>query len=89
MTAYMMHTTEAERNEKIMLEKDKVERLREEYPKGTKVRLISMNDPYPVPEGTKGTVINVDDVGTVHVRWENGSSLGLIEHLDRWEKIDE
>lgn len=36
-----------------------------------------MNDPYvQMPAGLKGTVMFVDDIGTVHIDWENGSSLG-------------
>lgn len=36
-----------------------------------------MNDPYrEMPPGLKGTVKFVDNVGTVHISWENGSGLG-------------
>ena len=56
-----------------------VEKLRVQYPEGTKVELISMNDPYrDMPPGLKGTVKSVDDTGTVFVSWENGSSLGAV-----------
>ena len=54
-----------------------VERLRERYPKGTRVELVRMEDIQAPPIGTKGTVTAVDDMGTVHVRWDNGSSLGV------------
>ena len=54
-----------------------VERLRERYPKGTRVELVRMEDVQAPPIGTKGTVTAVDDMGTVHVRWDNGSSLGV------------
>ena len=41
------------------------ERLRMNYPSGTRVRLIQMgSDPRPVPPGTEGTVIGVDDAAT-------------------------
>lgn len=51
--------------------------LKERYPEGCKVELVRMNDPYrEMPPGLKGTVKFVDDVGTVHISWENGSSLG-------------
>ncbi|MEK5217787.1 DUF4314 domain-containing protein [Psychrobacillus sp. FSL H8-0487] len=36
-----------------------------------------MEDPFqPLKRGLKGTVRRVDDTGTVHVRWDNGSGLG-------------
>lgn len=61
---------------------------KEKYPKGTKIRCIYMDDPYhPVPPGTIGTVDFVDDAGTIHVHWENGSSLGLIEGEDQFEVL--
>ena len=65
-----------------------VEFIKKKYPIGTKILLKSMNDEkYPVPSGTKGVVIKVDDIGTIHCSWENGSSLGLIEGLDEFEII--
>lgn len=49
------------------------------YPKGTRVELVRMgSDPRPIPEGTRGTVECVDDIGTVHVNWDNGRSLGMV-----------
>ncbi len=49
------------------------------YPKGTRVELVRMgSDPRRIPEGTKGTVLCVDDIGTVHVNWDNGRSLGVV-----------
>lgn len=65
-----------------------VERLKAEYPAGTRVELIEMNDPYrPMPEGLKGTVTCVDDTGTIHVNWDNGSSLGVVYGEDRCRKL--
>jgi hypothetical protein len=62
-----------------------LETLRKQYPAGTKVRLISMTDePYPVPSGTVGEVTYVDDIGSIHVRWQNGSSLALIPESDKF-----
>lgn len=63
-------------------------RLRKEYPPGTKIRLIHMKDPFhPVPPNTVGIVKGVDDMGTIHMSWENGSSLGLIPNEDSFTKI--
>ncbi|MFR1448760.1 MAG: DUF4314 domain-containing protein [Beduini sp.] len=67
-----------------------IEALRLQYPKGTKIRCIEMNDPYhPIPSGMIGEVEFVDDAGTIHMRWENGSSLGLIIDEDFFEKLEE
>lgn len=61
------------------LAKEILEQLREQYPAGTRVELVSMNDPYTqIPVGTCGTVGVVDDIGTIHVRWDNGSGLGVV-----------
>ena len=63
--------------------------LREEYPSGTRVELIEMNDPYRVmPPGLKGTVQMVDDAGGIHVNWDNGSTLAAIHGFDRIRKCD-
>jgi hypothetical protein len=56
--------------------------------KGQRVRLVSTSDPYTrLKYGEEGTVTLVDDMGTVHVKWDSGSSLGLIEGEDRWEVV--
>jgi hypothetical protein len=58
--------------------KEELEYLRSEYPSGTRVELLQMDDPYPVPVGTKGRVMHIDDAGTAHVQWSNGSTLGVV-----------
>ena len=60
-----------------------VEALRKQYPQGTRVELVSMDDPQAPPEGTKGTVIAVDDTGSLLVDWDNGSGLNVIYGVDR------
>ena len=67
---------------------EELEKLRAKYPKGTKIRLIHMNDPQPVPSGTIGEVVLVDDAGNIHLNWQNGRSLALIEGVDDFEVID-
>lgn len=62
--------------------KMQLENLKALYPKHTKVQLVHMRDEYAPPEGTIGYVTNVDDMGTIHVNWQNGSSLGLVEGVD-------
>ena len=68
--------------------KEVVVRLRRMYPAGTRIELISMNDPYPklIP-GDRGTVEFVDDIGTIHVRWDCGSGLGVAYDEDVIRKI--
>ncbi len=57
--------------------------LRERYPAGTRIRLNHMDDPYaPVPDGTVGEVQYIDDAGNIHMVWENGRTLSLIEGVD-------
>ena len=56
--------------------------LREKYPIGTMVRLISMNDEQAPPVGIIGEIQFVDDVGSVHIHWQNGSSLAVIPDVD-------
>ena len=51
---------------------------KERYPPGTRIELIHMgDDPNPIPDGTRGTVTVVDDIGTVFCHFDNGRSLGL------------
>lgn len=56
---------------------------------GKRVELVKMNDPYTtLPPGTQGTVIMVDDLGTIHVKWDNGSTLGLIPGEDIYKIVE-
>ncbi len=58
------------------------------YPPGTRLELISMdNDPLPIPPGTRGTVLGVDDAGSIMMRWDNGRSLSLIPGEDVFRKL--
>ena len=60
-----------------------LEQLRKAYPTGTKIQLISMRDEtYPILPGTVGEVTHIDDAGSVHMKWKNGSSLALIPEVD-------
>lgn len=70
--------------------KEVVERLRRMYSTGTRIELVSMNDPYTklVP-GDQGTVELVDDIGTIHVRWDCGSGLGVAYGEDVIRKIQQ
>jgi hypothetical protein len=57
--------------------KETVERIRKNYPVSTRVELVRMDDPQAPPVGTKGTVQGVDDIGSIMVRWDNGSGLSV------------
>ncbi len=61
-----------------MTNREIVERLKKEYPIGAKVELVKMDDPQAPSIGTIGKVSFIDDTGTIHVSWENGSSLGIV-----------
>ncbi|MBQ7932088.1 MAG: DUF4314 domain-containing protein [Clostridia bacterium] len=63
--------------------------LRKLFPKGCRVELIRMDDPQAPPIGTKGTVTHVDDIGTIHVAWDNGSRLGVAYDADSCRKLKE
>ena len=64
--------------------------LKNYYTPGTRVGLVMMNDPYTkLQPGAKGTVAGVDDMGTIHVNWDSGSSLGVAYGEDSCKKIDE
>ena len=63
-------------------------RIKEQYPPGTRIMLNSMSDPFaPVPSGTRGTVKVVDDIGQLHMSWDNGRSLAVIPGEDSFRKL--
>lgn len=64
-----------------------VEKLRAEYPAGTRVELVKMDDIQAPPMGTRGTVIGVDDIGSIMIKWDNGSSLHIVYGEDVCKKI--
>ena len=72
------------------ISKETLERLRKDYPSGCRVELTKMNDPYRIDlvPGCKGTVQFVDDAGSIHVRWDIGSSLAVVFGEDSCKKLD-
>lgn len=68
---------------------EKTERTRKEYPAGTRLRLIHMDDKQAPPVGTLGTVEGVDGIGDIMMAWDNGSALNLVPGVDEFEKVDE
>ncbi|MFP3153345.1 DUF4314 domain-containing protein [Lachnospiraceae bacterium ZAX-1] len=68
--------------------KEIVECTRREYPVGTRVELIQMDDVQAPPIGTRGTVKGVDDTASIMVQWDNGSGLHVVYSEDICRKID-
>lgn len=64
-----------------------VERVRKEYPEGTRVILEQMDDPQGPPVGTMGTVLGVDDTASLLMKWDNGSGLNVVYGEDRVTKM--
>ena len=70
------------------MNRDKVKQLRARYPKGTRIQLISIEDPYAsIAPGTEGEIAFIDDTGSVHVKWDNGSMLALIPGEDSFRVL--
>lgn len=72
----------------MFIRKEILERLRKQYPPGTRVELIKMDDQQAPPTGTQGTVIGVDDIGSIMVSWDNGSGLSIVYGEDSCRKVE-
>ena len=64
-----------------------VEKAKATYLSGLRVRLLKMDDAQAPAVGTEGTVIGVDDTGSVMVAWDNGSSLNVLIGVDYVEIV--
>lgn len=74
----------------LAIKKEELEALREKYPKGCRVELVKMDDPYrEMPPGLQGVVTGIDDTGSIHVDWQNGSSLAVVYGEDYAVKIED
>ena len=73
---------------KLKMENE-VKQIKQKYRKGTRIQLDYMADPFAVPSGTCGTIRTVDDIGQIHVDWDNGSGLALNVDLDEFHIIEE
>ena len=67
--------------------KREVECIRAQYPAGTRIELIRMDDAQAPPAGTQGTVVAVDDAGSLIVNWDNGSGLNAIPGVDEFRVL--
>ena len=68
---------------------EEVLRIRKQYPAGTRVELVKMDDPQAPPIGTKGTVRGVDEIGSIMVAWDNGCGLSVAFGVDACRKVVE
>ena len=64
-----------------------IESIKEEYPKGTRVELLQMDDVQAPPIGTRGTVRGIDSLGSIMVSWDNGSTLSVVYGEDLCKKV--
>ena len=64
------------------------EMIKATYPPGTRIMLMHMGtDPRPIEDNTRGTVYNVDGLGTIHCKFDNGWVLGIIPGEDSFRKL--
>lgn len=72
------------------LTQEEIKVIKDKYVKGTKIKLLKMYDPFtPPPSETTGIVDFVDDIGQIHINWNNGSTLALVPDLDEFEVLEE
>ena len=68
--------------------RDIIEKLKQQYPVGTRVILRKMDDCQAPLIGTKGTVQGVDDAASLLVKWDNGCGLNVVYGVDEVETLD-
>jgi hypothetical protein len=57
---------------------------------GDRIALVYTGDPYTsLLPGERGTVRFIDSAGTVHVKWDCGSALGLVPGHDQWRVVSD
>ena len=64
-----------------------IEEIKKTYPIGTRIELVRMDDIQAPKPGTRGTVIGVDDIGSILMNWDNGSSLNLVIGEDEFKVL--
>ena len=70
----------------MTVQKEWLDFLREQYPQGSRIRLIEMkDDPHPIAPGSMGTLKCIDDDAQFHIQWDNGSGLALRIGEDRFQ----
>ena len=61
--------------------------IRLNYPPGTRIELIHMEDNWSVPAGSCGIVEHVDDAGQIHMKWDNGRTLAIVPQVDKFRRL--
>ena len=69
-------------------DRERVNVLREKYRPGMRIRLLCMDDLQAPTCGTVGTVVGVDDIGSIMMNWDNVSTLSLIPDIDEFEIVN-
>ena len=73
---------------KFEAERRFAQRMKDNYPPGTRILLLQMgDDPRPVEDNTRGTVKAVDDIGTLHCDFDNGRHLGIVPGEDSFRRL--
>lgn len=76
------------KGETVEMTPEKIQAVQEKFKPGMRIKLGFMDDDYAVPQGTTGTVVCVDSVGSICMKWDNGSSLSLFDDIDEFEIIE-
>lgn len=72
------------------ISKAALEARRARFKPGCRVELVSMNDPYSsLKPGERGNVVCIDDIGTAHIKWDSGSTLGAAYGEDHIKVVPE
>ena len=69
------------------LNPNEIAQLRLNYPPGSRIELIHMEDNWPVPAGSRGLVEHVDDAGQIHMKWDNGRTLAIVPQVDKFRRL--
>ena len=67
--------------------REEVNYIKMRYPEGTRIRLNYMKDSQAVPSGTEGSVVMVDSIGQIHMKWDNGRTLAIVTGEDSFSVI--
>lgn len=70
-----------------VISKERLQALRERFKPGSRVELLKMDDVQAPPIGTRGTVVGVDDIGSIMVNWDNGSGLSVAYGEDECKMV--